>query len=132
MHSEAILTANLTALERAQGQRPTLAALDPERVRVVPDDLSGLRLELRTAGGAWLAVEGPAATGCPRQLFVIGPGLSAVLDAIERAGAPTRVVALEPDAGVARLMLARRDWTRWIDEGRLRLLTGPDYRGARA
>ena len=27
-------------------------------------------------------------------------------------------------------MLARRDWTPWIDQGRLRLLTGPDYAGA--
>ena len=27
-------------------------------------------------------------------------------------------------------MLARRDWTSWFESGRLRLLTGPDYRGA--
>lgn len=128
--SETILTANLAALERVQGQRPTLAALDPERVRAVPDPALGMRLELRTAAGDWLAMDGPVATEFPRQLFVIGPGLGAVLDTIERAGAPTRVVVLEPDPGVAALMLARRDWTRWIDQGRLRLLTGPDYRGA--
>ena len=27
-------------------------------------------------------------------------------------------------------LLARRDWTEWIASGRLRLLVGPDYRGA--
>ena len=68
----------------------------------------------------------------PRQLFAIGFGsaLAPMLDAIERAGAATRVVALEPDPAVARLMLARRDWTRWFAEGRLCVLAGPDYLGA--
>jgi hypothetical protein len=128
--SEAVLAANLAALERAQGTPPAFAALDPGRVRAVPDASAGLRLELKTATGAWLPFEGPAATVFPRQLFVIGPALGAVLDTIERAGATTRVVALEPDPGVAVLMLARRDWTRWFEQGRLRLLTGPDYIGA--
>ena len=75
-------------------------------------------------------MEGPTATEFPRQLLVIGPALGALLDAVEGVGSPTRVVAIEPDPGVAVLMLARRDWTRWIEQGRLRLLTGPDYRGA--
>jgi hypothetical protein len=68
----------------------------------------------------------------PRQLFAIGfgSGLDAMLDEIERAGAATRVVALEPDPADARLMLARCDWTRWFAEGRLRVLAGPDYLGA--
>ena len=130
MFSESILAANLAAIERAQGQRPTLAALDPDRVRAIPDAAAGLRLELSTSTGEWLPLDGPVATQFPKQLFVIGPALGGVLDAIERVGAPTRVVALEPDPGVAVLMLARRDWTSWIDQGRLRLLTGPDYRGA--
>jgi hypothetical protein len=128
--NEAILASNLAALARAQGQPPVFAALAPERVRAVADAAAGLRLELKTASGAWLPLDGPAATEFPRQLFVIGPALGTMFDAIEGAGAPTRVVALEPDPGVAVLMLARRDWTRWIDQGRLRLLTGPDYTGA--
>ena len=130
MFSESILAANLAALERAQGRRPALTALDPERVRAIPDAARGLRLEMATPAGEWVPLDGPVATQFPKQMFVIGPALGALLDAIERAGAPTRVVALEPDPGVAVLMLARRDWTRWIEQGRLRLLTGPDYRGA--
>jgi hypothetical protein len=128
--SESIFAANLAALERAQGRRPTMAALDPLRVRAIPDDVGGLRLELSTAPGEWLPLEGPTATEFPKQLIVIGPALGALLDAVEGAGSPTRVIAIEPDPGVAVLMLARRDWTRWIEQGRLRVLTGPDYRGA--
>lgn len=90
----------------------------------------GLRLEMATPAGEWVSLEGPVAGQFPKQVFVIGPALGAVLDTIEGVGAPTRVVALEPDPGVAVLLLARRDWTRWIEQGRLRLLTGPDYRGA--
>jgi hypothetical protein len=134
MFSESILAANLAALERAQGRRPLLGALNPDRVRALPDAVSGLRLEISTSSGDWLPLEGPVAAQYPqpfpKQLFVIGPALGAVLDAIEGVGAPTRVVALEPDPGVAVLMLARRDWTQWIEQGRLRLLTGPDYGGA--
>jgi hypothetical protein len=132
--SESILAANLAALERAQGRRPQFGALNPDRVRAIPDAVSGLRLEMSTSSGDWLPLEGPGATQYPtpfpKQLFVIGPALGAVLDAIAGVGAPTRVVALEPDPGVAVLMLARRDWTQWIEQGRLRLLTGPDYSGA--
>ncbi|MDH4064981.1 MAG: DUF115 domain-containing protein, partial [Acidobacteriota bacterium] len=128
--SESVLTGNLAALERAQGRAPTCAPLDPERTRVLPDGAGGLRLELRSADGAWLPFDGPTADRFPKQLFILGSGLGGLLDAIERAGAPTRVVALEPDPGVAMLMLARRDWTRWIETGRLRLLTGPDYESA--
>jgi len=128
--SESILVANLAALERAQGRRPTLTGLDPDRARAIADDAGGLRLELATPAGRWVGLDGPVITQFPRQVVVIGPALGRVLDAIEDVGAPTRVVALEPDPGVAVLMLARRDWSRWIEQGRLRLLTGPDYRGA--
>jgi hypothetical protein len=130
MFSESILAANLAALERAQGRRPMLTALDPERARAIPDADGGLRLELSTRAGEWVALDGPVATQFPKQLLVIGTALGAVLDQIEGAGAPTRVVAIEPDPGVAVLMLARRDWSRWIEKGSLRLLTGPDYGGA--
>ena len=128
--SEQFLAANLAALEQAQGQRPTLAALNPERTRAVADDHAGVRLELRTPAGIWTSLDSPVATSLPRQLFVIGPALGAVLDTVARAGAATRVVALEPDPSVAALLLARRDWTQWIAQGRLCVLTGPDYLGA--
>ena len=130
MFSEATLAANVAAIQRAQGQCPAFGALDASRVRAIPDDRAGLRLELRTSGGDWLRLDDLSTTTFPKQLFVIGLALGTVMDAIERAGAPTRVVVLEPDPGIATLMLARRDWTSWFDSGRLRLLTGPDYRGA--
>jgi len=129
MFSESVLAANIAALKRAQGQAPTLSSLDADRMRAVPDE-AGLRLELRTQAGAWIRLGELAASEFPVQIFVIGPALGTILDEIERTGAPTRVIALEPDPGVATLMLGRRDWTRWLESGRLRLLTGPDYRGA--
>jgi hypothetical protein len=39
-------------------------------------------------------------------------------------------VLIEPDPGLATILLSRRDWRGWINQGRLRLLTGPDFRGA--
>jgi hypothetical protein len=129
MFSESVLAANIAALERTQGQVPALSPLDPERVRALSDGAAGIRLEMRTQSGDWIPLGDASTTEFPTQLFVIGPALGTVLDAIERVGAPTRVVALEPDPGVAVLMMARRDWTQWLESGRLRLLTGPDYRG---
>lgn len=130
MFSESVLAANVATLRRTQGHTPALGGLDPGRMRAVPDAESGTRLELRTPSGAWIPLDELVSTEFPPQLVVIGPALGTIMDAIERAGAPTRVVALEPDPGVAALMLARRDWTSWFESGRLRLLTGPDYRGA--
>jgi hypothetical protein len=129
MFSESILAANIAALVRTQGHPPALDSLDPERMRVVPDG-AGLRLELRTQDGAWIRLDEPTAPEPQPQVFVIGIALGTILDEMERTGALTRVIALEPEPGVATLMLARRDWTRWFESGRLRLLTGPDYRGA--
>ena len=63
-------------------------------------------------------------------VIVIGPGLGYALDAIERRGSATRVLAIEPSPVVARGMLARRDLRTWLDSGRLPLLVGPDYAGA--
>lgn len=130
MFSETILAANLAALERAQGQRPALARLDEARARAVPDGAGGLRLEVRTATGQWQVLRPPRIATWPRQLFVIGPALGDFIDDLERSGAPTRLVLVEPDAGVAALLLARRDLTAWITTGRLCVLTGPDYGGA--
>lgn len=128
--SEAILAANVAALERAQGQRPSLARLDEARVRVVADASAGVRLELRTTTGAWQAVTSPRITSWPRQLLVVGPALGECLDDLIHSGASTRVVLIEPDPGIAALLLARRDLTALIASGRVCVLTGPDYGGA--
>ena len=100
MFSEAMLAANVAAIERAQGQCPTFGGARPSRVRAIPDVGPAF---------AWncapTAATGFGSTTSPRrvseQLFVIGPALGTVMDAIERVGAPTRVVALEPDPGIA-------------------------------
>ena len=128
--SETVLAANLAALERTQGQRPTLARLDETHNRLVADGRGGVRLELRTTTGQWQALRSPSITTWPRQLLVVGAALGDLLDDLERSGAATRVVVVEPDAGVAALLLARRDLTPWITTGRLCVLTGPDYGGA--
>jgi hypothetical protein len=66
----------------------------------------------------------------PALIVVIGLGLGYVLDALERRSSRTKVLALEPVPASLRPMLARRDWSAWLNQGRLRLLVAPDYSGA--
>ena len=138
MLSPEILSDNLDALTHAQGICPALGPL-PGTMRVA---ISGncVNVELRTGAGDWRAIdtsEGPeagahwldeAGAGVS-QIIVVGLGLGYVLERAEQLGV-AKVVALEPDPGVATLFLSRRDWREWFRSGRLRLLTGPDYRGA--
>jgi len=75
-------------------------------------------------------ISAPLSAGEPQTLVVIGLGLGYVLDAIERRSEHTRVLAVEPLQSCLRLMFERRDWSRWLDSGRLKVLAGPDYHGA--
>jgi SAM-dependent methyltransferase len=75
-------------------------------------------------------VERLAANGAPPVIVTIGLGLGYLLDALEHANDTTRVLAIEPVPEVTRAMLARRDWTSWLQSGRLTLLVGPAYAGA--
>lgn len=70
------------------------------------------------------------AGGPPPIVIVIGLGDGWLLDALEAAGVPTRVLAIEPNPTRTAAMLARRDWSAWTDTGRLTLLRGPAYEGA--
>lgn len=63
----------------------------------------------------------------PSALVVIGLGLGYVLDALERRGSQATVVAIEPFDDVFPHFEARRDWTSWIETGRLLILTAPDF-----
>ncbi len=63
-------------------------------------------------------------------IIVVGAGLGYVIDALERRRWMGRVLVPEPDAETAGPLLARRDWTSLIGDGRLRVLVGPDYKGA--
>ncbi|MFN7977148.1 MAG: 6-hydroxymethylpterin diphosphokinase MptE-like protein [Vicinamibacterales bacterium] len=102
------------------------------------------RPDVQAPDGAWIALHPSAdpaaasdevvgrlgANGWPPVLVVIGIGAGHLLDALDRAQATTRVLAIEPAPSTVRVMLARRDWTPWIATGRLTLLVGPDYAGA--
>jgi tetratricopeptide (TPR) repeat protein len=101
-------------------------------------------LSLCTEDGRWVrlhslrnpiaeadAVIAPAfASTEPELVIVIGLGLGYVLDAIEARSSKTRVLALEPLPASVIHMMARRDWSAWQRDGRLRVLIGPDYAGA--
>jgi cephalosporin hydroxylase len=63
----------------------------------------------------------------PPVLIVIGLGLGYVLDAIEQRGLTTRVLAFEPLPESIPHFLARRDWSAWLDTGRLQIVEGPEY-----
>jgi hypothetical protein len=66
----------------------------------------------------------------PEAVVAVGLGMGYVLDAIERRAPHTRVLAVEPQPALARVLLQSRDWRRWIAAGRLNVIWGPDWRGA--
>jgi len=79
--------------------------------------------------GRWLDTK-LAGAPAPPLLVVIGLGEGHLLDLLEARAWSTRVLALEPDPRVARSFRSRRDWSGWIDSGRLLYLVDPDYAGA--
>jgi SAM-dependent methyltransferase len=76
------------------------------------------------------AVERLVAKGAPPLVVTVGLGLGYLLDALEEANETTRVLAIEPVPETARAMFARRDWSKWLQSGRLTLLVGPAYAGS--
>ncbi len=131
------LAANVAAHTRRFGFCPTLA-VEPSLVRRAADGA-----EVLSESGGWLAahvadpltdashaLDALGTDSVPPVLFAVGCGLGHLLNEIERRGWPTRVVLFEPEAGLARMLFERRSWERWIADGRLALLTGPDYAGA--
>lgn len=68
----------------------------------------------------------------PPVLVVIGLGLGYVLDALERRGSRATVLAFEPFTDGLPHFHDRRDWSAWIDGGRLHIVAGPDGDGAAA
>lgn len=135
-----ILGTNLAALTPAT--RAALAAVAPTIAAQLGEHHG--QLCVRTADTRWVPVQtssdpvGAAdallsrldAQGPPPVIIVVGLGLGSMLEAIERRGSPTRVLAIEPVPALALAMMARRDWTPWLSSGRLRLLVGPTYDGA--
>lgn len=66
----------------------------------------------------------------PEVLAIIGLGRGEVLDALAERQVPTKVLALEPDPGMALAIAAHPVWQAWRASGRLVYLAGPDYDGA--
>jgi hypothetical protein len=66
----------------------------------------------------------------PPLLLVLGLGEGHLLDLLETRAPQTRVLAIEPDPRVARRFHKRRDWTGWLQSGRLIYLVDPEYTGA--
>jgi SAM-dependent methyltransferase len=93
--------------------------------RVVP--IHGSRDPLTSSRAA---VAKMMADGAPPLVVTIGAGLGYLLDALEEANDTTRVLVIEPVPETALAMLARRDWTKWLQSGRLTLLVGPAYTGS--
>lgn len=117
------LSANLRALARRD---PALAARLARPTRV---DHAGVRPD----GVGWLQVGSQRVAlrvpperlpaGDAEGLLVFGAGLG---EAVESALAGGPVLAWERDPHLLRLLLARRDWSGPLVDGRLRLLLGAD------
>ena len=114
-----------------------------ERVQIHAGDV--LSASLRAADGRWVRIHsgrdpvteanrfvegalGAIPGGAPAVVIVIGPGLGYIVDAIERRAPDTKVIAIEPFATLARAMLARRDWRARLENKRLAVISGPEYR----
>jgi hypothetical protein len=132
---------NLEALQSA-GWRPLGQSLD-DRTRVRGELTNGVSgVSLRSESGEWVRLHSrvdpigeaaawldPESDPAPSCVVVVGLALGYVLEAIERLGWPTRVIALEPEPALVGAWLARRDWRDWVGSGRLTLLVGPGYTG---
>jgi len=137
---------NVEALERRYRARPSAGADEVVRVRpavaggqaptveVHADDDRWVRLLSARDPGAeatsWVVRTGMAARD--GTVILIGGGLGYVIEALEQRRPSTRVVVLEPEPALARLLLARRDWCHRIDQGRLAVIAGPRYEGLTA
>jgi hypothetical protein len=65
----------------------------------------------------------------PEAVVAVGLGMGYLLDAIERRAPRARVLAVEPEPALARILLESRDWRAWIAAGRLNVIWGPDWHG---
>lgn len=132
---------NLSQLPAATARALRAATAQPS-VSVQTTDV-GLKASIRIDDGRWVPVHTSAdpnaaadraverfAAKQPTLVLVVGLGLGYLLDALERRGSTTGVLAIEPIPAITLAMLGRRDWTTWLESGRLTILAGPDYPGA--
>ncbi len=69
-------------------------------------------------------------SGDLRLIATIGLGAGYLLEALDRAGWTGKVLAIEPEAAFIAPLLSRPQLGTWLRDGRLRILTGPDFAGA--
>ncbi len=81
------------------------------------------------AAWLWLMTE-LAGQELPPVIGAIGLGDGSLLEALDVRAPGTKVLAIEPDAGTARALLASPRVDAWRQSGRLVYLSGPDYPGA--
>ncbi len=116
---------------------PALGALrDSMRVAITGNRVN---VEMRVDEGEWRPIDMPNSVQGQHwldepgsghaQMILVGAGLGYALERAQELGFQ-KIVAVEPDPGLATLLLSRRDWQPLFANGSLRLLTGPDYRGA--
>jgi len=67
----------------------------------------------------------------PAVIVLVGLGLGYALDALEHRGSRASVVAFEPFPDALPHFHARRDWSAWLETGRLRIVTAPGFSGGR-
>jgi hypothetical protein len=76
------------------------------------------------------AVAAQVGSGGPSLIVAIGLGIGYLLDALDEAGWPGKVLALEPEPATLDSLLARPIARAWLENGRMRLLAAPAFDGA--
>jgi hypothetical protein len=132
--ADEILSANLHVLPSATRQALQAAVTDlrvdvsngyPTGTVMTPD---GRRIAVHASADPVASADALVERCGPVSLLVvIGFGFGYLLDALERRGSQTKVLAVEPVPAIARAMLSRRDVREWISGGRLALLVGPSF-----
>lgn len=135
------LASNMAMLDPAAAGQRLLAASAAGHARAAEGPALGT-VEIQTARGGWVSLHSrrapvqearnwlaDATASAPDAIVIIGPGLGYCLEAIDERFPSARVLVLEPDAAVARLLFERRNLEPWLRSGRLRFLIGPDYPG---
>ncbi len=79
----------------------------------------------------WLETLLPSSEPVPSVLCIVGLGAGYILDVLDARGARPHVIVFEPEPALLSACLGRRSLDAWLSEGRLSLVLGPEFRGAR-
>jgi predicted O-methyltransferase YrrM len=117
-----------------QGYLVTVDSSGPWPALCVSDRIGGATVALNGRRNPVLDAERALAAVLrgdrPPVVVLIGLGLGYVLEALERQNSDARVIAFEPLPDAISAFHARRDWSAWLDSGRLTIVEGPEYLNA--